>query len=98
MDNLLEDLDTKFDDMTAQFIDRSEFATALTMYFISHLNVIVDHMSSDVDKLESSIQDIINSDVQLPNSMPQSPAPGTPGFGAPGSLIKRAVSASANAS
>lgn len=96
VDDLLEGLDNKFDDMTGQFIERSEFKFALqlrsdcTMYLIS-LNA-VDQMSGDVDKLEASIQDIINSDVQLPSSMPQSP--GTPGFGGP--MIKRTASASAS--
>jgi len=36
-------------------------------------------MSTRVDKLEASIQDIINGDVTVgANSLPQSPAPGTP--------------------
>jgi len=74
VDNLLENIDTKFDDMTAQFIER------------------MNQMSGDVDKLEASIQDIINSDVALPSSMPQSPGPGTPGFGGSGQ-VKRTASA-----
>ncbi len=93
VDNLLENIDTKFDDMTAQFIERSEFASLRSEYVIYLIHFLaVNQMSGDVDKLEASIQDIINSDVALPSSMPQSPGPGTPGFGGSGQ-VKRTASA-----
>jgi len=40
----------------------------------------MSQMSSRVDALEASIQDIINGDITISSSsLPQSPAPGTPG-------------------
>ncbi|KAF8813499.1 hypothetical protein BYT27DRAFT_7181048 [Phlegmacium glaucopus] len=58
VETLLEQLDSKFDDMSTQILDR------------------MNQMSTRVDALEASIQDIINGDVV---SVPESPAPGTPG-------------------
>jgi len=59
VETLLEQLDSKFEDMSTQILDR------------------MNQMSTRVDALEASIQDIINGDVV---SVPQSPAPGTPGI------------------
>jgi len=63
IDNILDTLESKFDDMSSQILER------------------MGQMSTRVDKLEASIQDIINGDVTVgQNSLPQSPAPGTPGI------------------
>ncbi|KAL0945457.1 hypothetical protein HGRIS_000947 [Hohenbuehelia grisea] len=59
VETLLEQLDTKFDEMSTQILDR------------------MTQMSTRVDALEASIQDIINGDLNLPQS--PSPVPGTPG-------------------
>ena len=60
--------------MSTQILDRSK------SYFNTHIaashSIPVNQMSTRVDALEASIQDIINGDVV---SVPQSPAPGTPG-------------------
>ncbi|TFY65085.1 hypothetical protein EVG20_g5722 [Dentipellis fragilis] len=88
VENLLEQLDAKFDDMSSQILERSE-SLALVRRTRSHQLTVVNfiratlvmQMSSRVDALEASIQDIINGDLggtSTPgHSIPPSPAPGT---------------------
>ncbi|TFK33453.1 hypothetical protein BDQ12DRAFT_727772 [Crucibulum laeve] len=80
VETLLEQLDTKFDEMSTQILDRSAqcryaFSDLVTDFFAWFS---VSQMSTRVDALEASIQDIINGDVSVPQS--PSPMPGTPGF------------------
>jgi hypothetical protein len=63
--------------MSTQILDRSKSLDLIsTMRIAASHSVPVNQMSTRVDALEASIQDIINGDVV---SVPQSPAPGTPG-------------------
>ncbi|KIK58079.1 hypothetical protein GYMLUDRAFT_45627 [Collybiopsis luxurians FD-317 M1] len=59
VETLLEQLDSKFDEMSTQILDR------------------MTQMSTRVDALEAAIQDIINGDLNIPQS--PTPNPGTPG-------------------
>jgi heat shock factor-binding protein 1 len=86
VENLLEQLDKKFDDMSEQILDRSPLFTLLFFEPIRDLfPLVVSQMSTRVDALEASIQDIINGDVT--GSVPPSPAPGTPGVRRSGSAL-----------
>ena len=65
--------------MSSQILDRSE--SNLTCNYGPNIAAFSSHnavnqMSTRVDALEASIQDIINADAV---TLPQSPAPGTPG-------------------
>ena len=63
--------------MSSQILDRSKSLDPIsTMHITASHSIPVNQMSTRVDALEASIQDIINGDVV---SVPQSPAPGTPG-------------------
>ena len=81
VETLLEQLDTKFDDMSSQIIERSachvpcsvdhRFMTAYDFFTRA-----VMQMSQRVDALEASIQDIINGDApsSSTSSIPSSPS------------------------
>jgi heat shock factor-binding protein 1 len=73
VETLLEQLDTKFDEMSSQVLDRSAFYDTTAEAYQLNI-IIVNQMSSRVDALEASIQDIINSDISN-SSVPPSPAP-----------------------
>ncbi|KAJ6483791.1 hypothetical protein C8R47DRAFT_560759 [Mycena vitilis] len=70
VETLLEQLDTKFDEMSTQILDRSTLSASFAPCPILILSSVTQ-MSTRVDALEASIQDIINGDV----SVPQSPSP-----------------------
>ncbi|KAH6909229.1 hypothetical protein BKA70DRAFT_1188377 [Coprinopsis sp. MPI-PUGE-AT-0042] len=74
VENLLEQLDSKFDEMSGQILDRSSLCTSSSMTSTNgHFEV--NQMSSRVDALEASIQDIINGDIpQSPSPLPGTPA------------------------
>lgn len=82
VETLLEQLDTKFEEMSVQILDRSASehrSVDVVQCLIQLFATIVGQMSSRVDALEASLQDIINGDVAAPangqNSMPPSPLP-----------------------
>jgi len=83
VETLLEQLDTKFDDMSSQIIDRSALprfplSCGVSSYMVygSHYMHAVMQMSQRVDALEASIQDIINGDApsSSTSSIPSSPS------------------------
>jgi hypothetical protein len=83
VETLLEQLDTKFDDMSSQIIDRSALprfplscGVSSCMVYGSHYMHAVMQMSQRVDALEASIQDIINGDApsSSSSSIPSSPS------------------------
>ena len=85
MEKLLEQLDTKFDDMSTQILNKSKYTifgadwmkvSGAEAHMLTVRNP-VNQMSVRVDVLEASIQDIINGDV-TPQSPP--PVPNTPGI------------------
>ena len=72
----MEQLDSKFDDMSTQILDRSECRASFEDIITEPLFYIVMQMSTRVDALEASIQDIINGEnagTPAPPSLPQSP-------------------------
>ena len=79
VETLLEQLDTKFDDMSSQIVDCSMFSPfALTFFVLRDFNMCctVVQMPQRVDALEASIQDIINGDAPKGStpSIPPSPS------------------------
>lgn len=80
VETLLEQLDTKFDDMSSQIIERSALPCSplsCILYDLwSHYMHAVMQMSQRVDALEASIQDIINGDApsSSTSSIPSSPS------------------------
>jgi len=81
VETLLEQLDTKFDDMSSQIIERSALACSplscgVSSAYGSHCMYAVMQMSQRVDALEGSIQDIINGDAPSSStpSIPSSPS------------------------
>ena len=97
VETLLEQLDTKFDDMSSQIIDRSAWCPHPLSHLLSSSSLIsnivkfftVMQMSQRVDALEASIQDIINGDA--PSSVTSSipPSPGTTPTNTTGSQARR---------
>lgn len=83
VETLLEQLDTKFDDMSSQIIERSALPcsslscdVSLYMAYGLIICIAVMQMSQRVDALEASIQDIINGDAPSSStpSIPSSPS------------------------
>ena len=79
VETLLEQLDTKFDDMSSQIVDRSTFFPLLWPFFLLrdfNMCCTVVQMSQRVDALEASIQDIINGDAPTGSTPSIPPSPG----------------------
>lgn len=72
VETLLEQLDTKFDDMSSQILDRSQCLVRFLHVVVSILTdvLVVAQMSNRVDALERAIQDIISGDVTTPSTSP----------------------------
>jgi heat shock factor-binding protein 1 len=83
VETLLEQLDTKFDDMSSQIIERSALScsplscgvSSYMAYGLIYMHAVMQ-MSQRVDALEGSIQDIINGDAPTSStsSIPSSPS------------------------
>lgn len=71
VENLLGELETKFDNLSSQMLDKSLSICFLPFYMFP-FQTPVNQMSDRVDALEAAIQDVINGE-----SLPPSPSPQT---------------------